>query len=180
MIEFVYASSKENILASLSILVNYFDLNELSENLFLNFKIPKSRGSIIKYKKGSKKITIVDETYNSNPLSFKFAVEKFDNNFKSHKNKFLLVGNMLELGNFTKKLHIKIARYINKSNINKTYVYGKMVKHTFNKLKPQIRGKILKKEMDILNLIKKELPNNSLLMVKGSNSTGLNKIIKKL
>ena len=55
-----------------------------------------------------------------------------------------------------------------------------MVKHTFNKLKPQIRGKILKKEMDILNLIKKELPNNSLLMVKGSNSTGLNKIIKKL
>ena len=34
--------------------------------------------------------------------------------------------------------------------------------------------------MDIYNLINKVLPNNSLLMVKGSNSTGLNKIIQKL
>ena len=87
---------------------------------------------------------------------------------------------MLELGKFSKKLHIKIAEYINKSKVNKTYVYGKLSEHTFNKLKPQIRGKILNNQMDILNLIDKELPNNSLLMVKGSNSTGLNKIIQNL
>ena len=31
-----------------------------------------------------------------------------------------------------------------------------------------------------MNLIDKVLPNNSYLMVKGSNSTGLNKIIKNL
>jgi hypothetical protein len=29
-------------------------------------------------------------------------------------------------------------------------------------------------------LIKKQLPNNSFLMIKGSNSTGLNRIIKDL
>ena len=34
--------------------------------------------------------------------------------------------------------------------------------------------------MDICRLIKNDLPNNSFLMVKGSNSTGLNKIIKNL
>ena len=43
-----------------------------------------------------------------------------------------------------------------------------------------MKGKILKNKMDILNLINKELPNNSFLMVKGSNSTGLNKIIRYL
>ena len=94
--------------------------------------------------------------------------------------KFILIGNMLELGKFSKKLHIKIAKYINKSNINKTYVYGNFTKHTFNKLKPQMRGKILSNKLEILNLIKKQLPNNSFLMIKGSNSTGLNKIIKDL
>ena len=47
---------------------------------------------------------------------------------------------MLELGKHSKKLHIKIANYINKSKINKTYIYGEKTKHTFNKLKPQIRG----------------------------------------
>ena len=71
-------------------------------------------------------------------------------------------------------------KYINKSNINKTYVYGNYTKHTFNKLKPQMRGKILNNKLEILNLIKKQLPNNSFLMIKGSNSTGLNKIIKNL
>ena len=34
--------------------------------------------------------------------------------------------------------------------------------------------------MDIYKLINNDLPNNSFLMVKGSNSTGLNKIIKSL
>ena len=87
---------------------------------------------------------------------------------------------MLELGKFSTKLHIKIAKYINKSDINKTYVYGNYTKHTFNKLKPQMRGKILSNKLEILNLIKKQLPNNSFLMIKGSNSTGLNKIIKNL
>ena len=87
---------------------------------------------------------------------------------------------MLELGKFSKKLHIKIAKYINKSDINKTYVYGNYTKHTFNKLKPQMRGKILSNKLEILNLIEKQLPNNSFLMIKGSNSTGLNKIIKNL
>ena len=86
---------------------------------------------------------------------------------------------MLELGKFSKKLHIKIAEYINKSKINKTHVYGNYTKHTFNKLKPQMRGKILNNKLEILNLIKKQLPNNSFLMIKGSNSTGLNKINKK-
>ena len=87
---------------------------------------------------------------------------------------------MLELGKYSKKLHIKIAEYINNSKVYKTYVYGNYTRHTFNKLKPQIRGKILNNRMDILNLIDKELPNNSFLMVKGSNSTGLNKIIQNL
>ena len=146
----------------------------------MEFEIPKSRGSIINYKNEEKKLTIVDESYNSNPASFKFALEKFDNTYKHNKKNFILVGDMLELGKYTKKLHLKIANYINKSNINKTYVYGKLTRHTFNKLKPQMRGRILHNNIDILNLINKELPNNCFLMIKGSNSTGLNKIIKNL
>ena len=75
---------------------------------------------------------------------------------------------------------MEIAKFINNAKVNKTYVYGDHTVHTFNKLKPQIKGRILTNTMDIYNLINKDLPNNSLLMVKGSNSTGLNKIIRKL
>ena len=171
---------KENILACLSIIVNYFDVEKLNKNLFLGFCIPKSRGSSISYKKNSRKLIIIDESYNSNPLSVKFALKRFDSISAAKRKKFLLIGNMLELGKHSKKLHVKIAKYINEANVNKTYVFGNYTKHTFNKLKPQIRGKILKNHMDIYNLINKDLPNNSVLMVKGSNSTGLNNIIQKL
>ncbi len=171
---------KENILATLSVIVNYFDFKKLKKDLFLGFRIPQSRGSLIRYKKGEKTINILDESYNSNPLSLKFALERF-NSIKTKKNKkFLLIGNMLELGKYSKKLHIKIAKYINKSKVFKTFVYGSHTVHTFNKLKPQIRGRILNNNMDIHKLINKDLPNDSLLMIKGSNSTGLNKIIQKL
>ena len=132
------------------------------------------------YKKRSKKLTIIDESYNSNPLSMRFALERYESMQIKRSKKFLLIGNMLELGKHSKKLHIKIADYINKLKVNKTYVYGKYTKHTFNKLKPQIRGRVLNTITDIYNLINKDLPNNSFLMIKGSNSTGLNKLIKKL
>ena len=171
---------KENILSTLSIIINYFEIEKINKNLFKNFVIPKSRGSLIKYNKGSRKITIIDESYNSNPLSFKFALDKFDTIYEKSNKKYILVGNMLELGRYSKNLHILIGKYINQSKINKAYFYGKLTKHTFNKLKPQIRGRMLRNNMDILNLINKELPNNSFLMVKGSNSTGLNKIIRNL
>ena len=170
----------DNILATVSILSVYFDIKKINQNLFSDFYIPKSRGSLINLNKGKKKLTIIDESYNSNPLSLKFALERYDDLYKKNGKKFLLIGDMLELGKYSRKLHIKIAKYINKSKINKIYVYGKQIKHTFNKLKPQIRGRILKNKIDIYNLINNDLPNNSFLMVKGSNSTGLNEIIKRL
>ena len=106
-------------------------------------------------------------------------LEKFDKTYRKKNKKFLLIGDMLELGKYSKKLHIKIAHYINKAKLNKVYNYGKLTDHTFNKLKPQIKGKKLNNSAEVLNLIK-DLPNNSYLMVKGSNSTGLNKIIQNL
>ena len=174
------SSYKENILASLSIIVNYFDFEKLKKDLFLGFRIPQSRGSLMRFSKGGKTINILDESYNSNPLSLKFALERFNSIKMKRNKKFLLIGNMLELGKYSKKLHIKIADYINKSKVFKTFVYGNHTLHTFNKLKPQMRGRILNNNMDIYKLINKDLPNDSLLMIKGSNSTGLNKIIQKL
>ena len=38
---------------------------------------------------------------------------------------------MLELGKFSKNLHVDVAKFINKTKINKVYVYGKYVKDTF-------------------------------------------------
>ena len=48
------------------------------------------------------------------------------------------------------------------------------------KLEHKKKGKILKSTSDILDLIKNDLKNNDFLMIKGSNSTGLNQITKNI
>ena len=73
-------------------------------------------------------MTIIDESI-IQTSSFKFALERFDNTYRLNTISFL-IGNILELGKFSKKLHIKIAKYINKSKINKIYAYGNLAKHT--------------------------------------------------
>ena len=63
----------ENILASIAVISNYLDLDNLNEKFFFNYNLPQGRGDhkYIKIKK--KKIHLIDESYNSNPLSLKFA-----------------------------------------------------------------------------------------------------------
>ena len=86
---------------------------------------------------------------------------------------------MLELVN-TLKFHKKAADFINHTKIDKVYVYGKDIIETFNKIKPQKRGKILNSKKDISNFVINDIKNGEYLMIKGSNSTGLNKISQSL
>ena len=124
----------DNILASLAILKSLEIVNKLGINFFSQYKIPNGRGDIKKIYVGKKKINILDESYNSNPLSLKFSINKFDNLNINHNKKYLLLGDMLELGKFSKKLHLEAAKDINKAKFKKIFVYGKDIVNTFNKI----------------------------------------------
>ena len=87
---------------------------------------------------------------------------------------------MLELGKDSIKHHRSMAKIINKLKINKVHVYGKDIKKTYQSLKKNKRGLVLKNIHQIKDLINEELSNMDYLMVKGSNSTGLNKQFKLL
>ena len=169
-----------NILSTLAVMSLYFDLKKLDKSFFNDYQFPEGRGdiNIIKFKE--KKINLIDESYNSNPLSLQFALHKLNSLNNKSKRKLILLGDMLELGKYSKKLHIEAAQYINNAKIDKVYVYGKDIVETFNKIKPQKRGKILNSKKDILNFMINDIKNDEYLMIKGSNSTGLNKISQSL
>ncbi len=168
----------DNILASLAVCKSLNIIDKVKNNFFSDYKIPSGRGNIKKIVLGPKKINIIDESYNANPLSLKFSIKKFDNLKVNPNKKFILLGDMLELGKFSKKLHIEAAKDINNAKFKKLFVYGDNIVETFNKIRTQKRGKILKSINDILNTIKNDLSNGDFLMIKGSNSTGLNQLTK--
>jgi murE/murF fusion protein len=169
-----------NILASLAVINLYKDIRKFKKNIFLNFKIPSGRGDISKVKLKNKNIHLVDETYNSNPLSLKIALENYNKIDSKNSKKFLILGDMLELGKHSIKQHKLISKIVNQTKIDKVYVTGKYIKGTFEGLKSIKKAEILDKNFNIIDLINKNLNNNDYLMIKGSNSTGLNKITNNL
>ena len=170
-----------NILACISIL-SVLNLNlENLEKKFTNFSIPNGRGDIKLVKKFSKKFKFIDESYNANPLSMTSAIKNM-NYYKRIKNakKLVFLGDMLELGSKSKKLHRKLSPIINKSDIDKVFVYGKYIKETFNSLSKNKKGKAFNNLKEAHNHLSKIVNNNDLLMVKGSNATGLNQFSKNI
>ena len=87
---------------------------------------------------------------------------------------------MLELGQHSVKQHRLISKIINKTKINKVYITGKHIKETFKGLKANKKAKVLDSKFSIINLINENLNNNDYLMIKGSNSTGLHRIVYNL
>ena len=164
----------------MSALSIFFNHNKIKYDIFLNFKIPEGRGNIKKIKIKKKVIFLIDESYNSNPESLSFAIKNFDEINISNERKNIILGDMLELGKYSKILHIKAAEALNLSNLNNINVYGNFIKHTYNKIKTQKKGKIFYNLSDVKEFIEKDLVNGDYLMIKGSNATGLNSLVKEL
>ena len=170
-----------NILACIStISVLNLNLNKM-EKKFIDFKIPEGRGDIRIVEKFNKRFKFIDESYNANLLSMTSAIKNM-NYYNGNKNyrKLVFLGDMLELGKKSKKFHRMLSTIINRSNIDKVYVYGKHIKETFNYLSTNKKGKVFRNLKDAYDHFSKILHNNDLLMVKGSNATGLNQFSKNI
>jgi MurE/MurF fusion protein len=169
-----------NVLATISVLkelkINFFTLL----NKFKSLESSEGRGkkhSVFRYKK---KFKLIDESYNANPLSVKNAIEKLILIKKKKFKKYLILGDMLELGSKSKKYHEELSKVINNSDIDKVFIKGNKTIFTYKYLNKDKRGNILQSNEDIDLSLEKMISNNDYLMIKGSNATGLNNFSKKM
>ena len=162
-----------NILCCLAVL-SYFNLNIKNIQNFFKNQIPlKGRGKIKKVKRFGKTFYLIDESYNANPLSVKTALENFSNIRKNGKKKYFFFGDMMELGSKSHIYHKKVTNFINKSDIDKTYVYGKRASKAYKFIKKNKRGELINNFEKFDKVISKILKNGDYLMIKGSNATKL-------
>lgn len=170
-----------NILACISVMFALnLNLNKMKK-IFLSFKIPDGRGDVKIVTKFNKKFKFIDESYNANPLSMMSAIENMNYyNRKKNEQKLVFLGDMLELGKKSRKLHRSLSSAINASDIDKVFVYGKHIRETFNSLSKDKKGKVFDNLKEAYNHFGKIVHNNDLLMVKGSNATGLNQFSKNI
>ena len=168
------------MLATISVMYIYNITSKLDRNLFFNVKTTEGRGDISLIKLNRKKIYLIDESYNSNPLSLNSALQNFDKIKIDNNKKHIILGDMLELGKHSKKLHMDISDKINKISVKKVHVIGRDIRETLKKIKKDKRGIIFKNDSQLKDFMTNNLSDGDYLMVKGSNSTGLFNFISKL
>ena len=126
-----FENDLKNLLATITIISIFKDIHRLDKNIFYNHKRINGRGDIMKVKLFKKNFYLVDESYNSNPSSLKSALMNFDMIKIDNSKKHLVIGDMLELGKYSKKLHLEIGKNINNTSLKNVNVIGDHIKMDF-------------------------------------------------
>ena len=169
-----------NIAATLC--VHHYLSNNISslKNEFSNFQIPEGRGNEKNIRIKNKKIILINDSYNSNPISLNEAIYNFSLRIKNNnQRKILIMGDMLELGKKSKYYHEQVGKILNKTNIDKVHCIGSMMRYAYRKLNVAKRGLLIKNISSFKENIFNLLENNDILLVKSSNRIGLFNFLKK-
>ena len=169
-----------NVLSSLALMKELnLNFNKITQ-YFKNCEPSEGRGKIFNIKRYRKNFKLIDESYNANPLSVKNAIENLNSIKKKNFKKYLLLGDMLELGDKSELLHKGLSKVINNSDIDKVFIKGIKTLATYKNLNKVKRGNIFQNYEDIDSTLNNIIADNDYLMIKGSNATGLNTLSKKM
>ena len=166
----------KNMLAAYSVAYTYGIEHETIKNIFKKFNFLNGRGNHIH----SKGYLIVDDTYNANIDSFKSGINSFAS-INSQGRKFLIIGDMKELGDKTLSYHLELGEFINNQKINFVFGIGSEIKNTISTINNnQIYSKHFENKQQLINFLKTELRINDAIYLKASRSMQFEKIIEKL
>ena len=120
-------------------------------------------------------VKIIDDTYNANPFSLQAAVETLAS-FTGKK--ILVLGDMKELGNEAKQLHHVAGEKIRQAGIDYLFTYGELSANTAQGFG---EGAYHFNEQDkLLNALKPFLYNQTTILIKGSRSMHMEKVVDGL
>ncbi len=143
------------------------------------FKLTKNRLEKIVTKNN---VTIINDSYNSSLDSIKNLIDVFEK--AKNRNKYLVIGDVLELGDFEQSIHEEIANIIYYSEATKVVLVGSSVKYTYDKLIELGFDKekviMFSKEDETYDYLNSILKENDLIVLKGSNGIKLFNIVDHL
>ena len=122
-----------------------------------------------KWLKGS---LLINDTYNANPDSSKKAIDLLS---KYKKNTVLVIGDMLELGKFKKKLHKEVGEYAKAKGINMVLGYGELAKEITEAFGRN--GIFFNNEDSLKSYLKKNITSKDVILIKGSRGMKMERFI---
>jgi UDP-N-acetylmuramoyl-tripeptide--D-alanyl-D-alanine ligase len=155
-----------------------FTIKEIKRGLE-NFHSQDHRMKIIKHKSGA---IIVDDSYNNNPEAAKATLNTF-NNLSSNREKVIVFGDMLELGNLEPEYHKDIGSFIGQLKVDRLICVGKAAEITAKSASKFINGDhifVVSHWRDAIPILESDLNDKVMVLVKGSRSIGLDNLVNQV
>ncbi|MBF0384593.1 MAG: UDP-N-acetylmuramoyl-tripeptide--D-alanyl-D-alanine ligase [Candidatus Omnitrophica bacterium] len=124
---------------------------------------------------------IIDDTYNSNPVSFKSAIETIER-LDCRGRKIIVCGDMLELGVKSAMLHENMGRFISEKRLDIVFSFGKYSKKITDILAraDNIKGRHFNDIIELSEHLKMLSMPNDIILVKGSRGMHMERVIESL
>lgn len=123
--------------------------------------------------------TFINDAYNAAPSSMKAALN-FIRETTMKEEKWVVLGDMLELGEQERDYHESIAKFIN-DEITGVCLYGPRMEWLYVKLQESFKGALIWSKDDygpVIEVLEKSITDKSLILVKGSRGMALENIIE--
>jgi UDP-N-acetylmuramoyl-tripeptide--D-alanyl-D-alanine ligase len=127
-------------------------------------------------------VTIIDDTYNANPLSFKNALRTLALIPRKGRT-FLLGADMLELGERTEELHAEVGLCVGESRVDKVLTIGRFARVIGEKareVRPEIDARHFEKKEEMLNILRHEVRPGDVVLGKGSRGMHMEEVVNGL
>ena len=155
---------------------------------------PEGRGAAWQISRGIEGIdgnfTLIDESYNANPLSMRAALEvlaaakpKDGIGRVTKGRRIAILGDMLELGPDEMRMHADIAAFESMAALDIVHCVGPRMRALYDALPSAKRGRCVETAAEIAQCIGRLLDDGDVVMVKGSNGSRVGIVvdaIKKL
>lgn len=133
----------------------------------------KTEGSRLNKTLLKKNITLIDDSYNASYESVKESISYLNN--ISENNKIIVLGDMLELGKYSKKIHKELGKLLLKTNIDNIVLIGNNIRYA--KVK---NAKYFKTNKEGIKYIKSILKPNHTILLKASRDANFEEIVDVL
>lgn len=160
-----------NITASCAVAL-YFGISKgIISDVLGSFIPPKMRGEIIRIN-GTE---IIFDAYNANPSSMKVAIEELARR-KKDKKAIAVLGDMLELGEYSEKAHEDLGRWLKEMEIDNFVGVGKFIKNALR----YVDGYVFERAEEAGKFLKDQLKGREILLIKGSRGMKMENVLEIL
>lgn len=124
-------------------------------------------------------ITVINDTYNSNPDSVKVGLETLKE-YRTKGNKFVVLGDMLEMGKVSATVHYEVGKLVKKMKFRNFFTYGEAMYEAFRGARGIENNFYFTDKEELAQVLKLFLQKGDVVYIKGSRGMKMEEVTKKI